>query len=265
MTPENGEVRSVDGTTIRWREEGEGPPLVLVPGGLGGEDAFAPLTRLLGRRLRCVTIGRRRKGFSNDGPSYSYEREYEDVLAALDAVGPPRLLFGHSSGAICALGAASLAGVHRLVLVEPPLPLTGPLVMPEDIAEIDELLDRGDVEQAVVIGLRRGVRMSPAALEARRTGPDWPATLTRGAAWLREFPELNRLPLGAEHYRTIDVPTLLVWGTATPEHHREAVEALAEAMPNARVVSFEGYGHDVATAAAEQFAPVLCEFLLSAA
>jgi pimeloyl-ACP methyl ester carboxylesterase len=257
-------VRSADGATIRWREEGAGPPLVLVPGGLGGEDAFDPLTQLIAPRLRCVTIGRRRKGFSDDGRSYSYEREYEDIVAALDAVGPPRLLFGHSSGAICALGAASLAGVDRLVLVEPPLPLTGPLVMPEDVEAIDELLDRGDVEEAVLLGLRRGVRMSPAALEARRKGPDWPATVTRGAAWLREFPELNRLPLGAEDYRAIEAPTLLVWGTATPIHHREAVEALAEAMPNARVVAFEGYGHDVATAAAEQFAPVLLDFLLSA-
>jgi pimeloyl-ACP methyl ester carboxylesterase len=258
----SGEVRSADGTTIRWLEEGSGTPLVLVPGGLGGEDAFEPLVRLLGHSFRCVTIGRRGKGFSDDGASYSYQREYEDVLAAVDAVGPPRLLLGHSSGAVCALGAALLAGVDRLVLVEPPLPLSGPLVTTEDLAAINEALQRGDVEQAVLLGLRNGVRMPPAALAARRARPDWPELVTRGAGWLREFSELNRLPVGAERYRAIETPTLLVWGTATPVHHRQAVEALSGVMPNAEVVSFEGYGHDVATAAAEKFAPVLLHFLL---
>jgi pimeloyl-ACP methyl ester carboxylesterase len=35
-----GEIKSVDGTTIRWLAAGEGPPLVLVPGGLDDEHAF---------------------------------------------------------------------------------------------------------------------------------------------------------------------------------------------------------------------------------
>ena len=121
-----GEARSLDGTTVRWAAAGRGPTLVLVPGGIGDEHAFDPLVAKLAHRLRCVTIGRRGKGFSDDGPTYSYEREYEDIGAVLDAVGPPRLLFGHSSGAICALGAALASHVDGLILVEPPLPLEAP-------------------------------------------------------------------------------------------------------------------------------------------
>ena len=118
-----GEVNSADGTTIRWFAVGEGPPLVLVPGGLGDEHAFDPLVTQLASRLHCITIGRRGKGLSDDAPDYCYDREYQDVAAVFHAVGPPWLLFGHSSGAICALGAALISKVDKLVIVEPPLPL----------------------------------------------------------------------------------------------------------------------------------------------
>src|SRR6266581_1963201 len=60
--PMHGEIKSADGTTIRWLAAGEGPPLVLVPGGLGDEHAFDPLVTQLIRRVRCITIGRRGKG-----------------------------------------------------------------------------------------------------------------------------------------------------------------------------------------------------------
>lgn len=257
-----GEVRSRDGTIIRWVEEGSGPALVLVPGGLGGEDAFAPLVAELAGDLRCVTIGRRGKGFSGDTLPYSYEREYEDIAAVLESVGPPRFLFGHSSGGVCALGAALLTPVDRLVVVEPPLPLHGPVLAPEHALAIDEALARGDVAEAVRIGFRHGIRMTEVAIEARMARPGWPAELARGAGWVREFRELNRLPLGVERYRAIEAPTLLIYGTKTQAHHREAVEALATALPRAEVATFAGYGHDVPTAAAPEVARRMRDFLL---
>jgi pimeloyl-ACP methyl ester carboxylesterase len=256
-----GEVRSTDGATIRWLETGSGPSLVLVPGGLGGEDAFDPLVAYLSTELRCVTMARRGKGFSDDPPGYSYEREYDDIAAVLDSVGPPRLVFGHSSGAICALGAALHAGADKLVVVEPPLPLTGPVLDPKHAAGIEAALARDEPDEAVLIGLRHGIRMNPEAIEARQARPGWPAELRRGAGWVREFAELNRLPLGVERYRAIEAPTLLMYGTATQDHHREAVEALAEALPNAEVAAFAGYGHDVPNAAAAEVAAVVLEFL----
>ncbi len=246
---------------MRWRAQGSGQPLVLVPGGLGGEDAFSPLVTYLSDGLRCVTMGRRGKGFSDDAPAYSYEREYEDVAAVLDAVGPPRLLFGHSSGGICVLGAALLTSVDKLVVVEPPLPLGGPVIEPEHESAALTALARGEVEEGVLIGLRHGIRMAPEAIEARRARPGWPDEVRRGPAWLREFAEINRLPPGVERYRRIDAPTLLVYGTATQDHHRRAVEALAGALPNAEVAAFTGYGHDVPNASAAHVARVVLDFV----
>lgn len=256
-----GEIRSLDGTAVRWVAEGRGQPLVLVPGGLGDEHAFDPLVAHLTGRLRCVTIGRRGKGFSGDGRTYSYEREYEDIASVLDAVGPPRLVFGHSSGAICALGAALVSGVERLILVEPPLPLDGPGIDPEHHAAVNAAVKGGDAERAVLIALRHALKLEPSAIESWRVRADWPDVLRRGVAWLRELDEINRLPADVERYRAIQAPTLLIYGTATQPRRRRVVEALSEAIPNAEVAAFDGYGHDVANAAAFQVAAAMLDFL----
>jgi len=79
--------------------------------------------------------------------------------------------------------------------------------------------------------------------------------------WLRELAEINQLPADVERYRVIDAPLLLIYGTATQRRRRNAVEALGESMPNAKVIGFTGYGHDVANAAAEDVASAVLAFL----
>jgi pimeloyl-ACP methyl ester carboxylesterase len=256
-----GETPSADGTIIRWRAVGLGPPLVLVPGGLGDEHAFDPLVERLAARLCCVTMGRRGKGFSDDSRDYSYDLEYEDVTAVVDAVGPPRFLFAHSSGAICALGAALESTMDKLVIVEPPLPLEEPGIAAEHQAAVTAALKRGDDEAAVVLALRHGLRLEPQAIDALRSRRDWPGLLRRGVAWLRELDEINRLPNDVERYRGIQTPTLLIYGTTTQQRRRAAVEALGAAMPDARVLGFAGHGHDVANTAAEDVASAVVVFL----
>jgi pimeloyl-ACP methyl ester carboxylesterase len=256
-----GETKSADGTMIRWAVAGEGPPFVLVPGGLGNEHAFDPLVAQLATRLRCITIGRRGKGYSGDTPPYSYEREYEDIAAVLDAVGPPRLLFGHSSGAICALEAALTSEVDKLVVVEPPLPLEEPGITPEHHAAVRASLERGEAEAAVLLALQHALRLEPEAIEALRSQDYWPSLLQRGIAWVRELDEIDRLPADVERYRAIDAPTLLIYGTETQARRRNAVVKLAEVMPTAKVVGFTGQGHDVANTAAEDVALAVAAFL----
>jgi pimeloyl-ACP methyl ester carboxylesterase len=156
------EIKSADGITIRWLAVGEGAPLVSVPGGLGDEHAFGPLVAHLSGRLQCVTIGRRGKGLSDDAPDYSYDREYEDVAAVLDAVGPPYFPFGHSSGAVCALGGALISNVDKLVIVEPPLPLDEPGIDPKHHSAVRAALKRGEEETALLLALRHALRLEPA-------------------------------------------------------------------------------------------------------
>lgn len=257
----HAEVRSTDGTVIRWAARGEGPPLVLVPGGIGDEHAFDPLTAHLEAKVRCITIGRRGKGLSDDGPIYSFDRESEDIHAVFEAVGPPRFLFGHSSGAICALGAALSSHVDRLIVVEPPLPLEGPGLDPVHTDAIRDALRRGDDEAAVLIGFRHALKLDETAIESWRSRADWPEVLRRGVTWLRELDEIRRLPQDADRYGAISAPTLLIYGGETQPRRRRAVEALALAIPDVRLLRFDGYGHDVANAAAAEVAVAISGFL----
>ena len=76
-------------------------------------------------------MDRRGFGASGDTADYSIERDFEDVAAVVDAVaartGGPVALWGHSYGANCAMGAATLtSNVHHLVLYEPSLGLPYP-------------------------------------------------------------------------------------------------------------------------------------------
>ncbi len=111
------------------------------------------VARLLSGRYTCFAMDRRGRAHSGAGtPPYSIEREYEDVCAVLDAAGPGAFLAGHSFGAICAMGAALLHPVPRLVIFEPPFPAGGPVAGEHRMAYARAIAD-GDPDTALEIGL----------------------------------------------------------------------------------------------------------------
>ncbi len=112
-------ITSGDGTGIGLLTAGDGPPLLLVHGGMGCIESWEALWEPLTSRWRVTAMDRRGRGTSIDaGPSdtgpYDLSREFEDVaaVAASMADGDPVDVFGHSYGAVCALGAAA-ARAHR--------------------------------------------------------------------------------------------------------------------------------------------------------
>ena len=118
-------VRSADGTPISVERigDGDGPPIVVVPGALSDVASWSACAPLLADGRSVHVVDRRGRGASGDADTYEVEREIEDVLAVLDGLEGPTDLLGHSSGAILALGAAerSPATLRRLVLDEPPV------------------------------------------------------------------------------------------------------------------------------------------------
>ena len=108
-------VKTSDGGTIAVWIDGDGPPLVLVHGSVSDHTAFDPLVGELRGDFTVFAMDRRGFGASPDAAGYSAEREFSDVAAVVNAVvartGEPVVLFGHSWGASCALGAALTAAV----------------------------------------------------------------------------------------------------------------------------------------------------------
>jgi pimeloyl-ACP methyl ester carboxylesterase len=92
---------------------------VLVHGTAAAHWSFRFVAPLLAERFTVYAVDRRGRGESGDGSAYAIEREFEDVAAAVAAIGGQVAVFGHSFGATVALGAAALErNPSRLVLYE---------------------------------------------------------------------------------------------------------------------------------------------------
>src|SRR6266849_5415986 len=82
-------VTSADGTKIGLLTAGEGPPLLLVHGGMGQIESWQSLWPALTGRWRVTAMDRRGRGTSGDTAPYDVRREFEDVAAAAFSLGQP--------------------------------------------------------------------------------------------------------------------------------------------------------------------------------
>ena len=111
---------SADGTQIAGRVVGQGPPLVLIHGGLhDGETAWEGLVPHLYDRFTCYLPSWRGHGLSADASDFSPPRIHEDMTAFVDSIGKPVGVVGWSRGGHLALGAAAdSAAVAAVALYE---------------------------------------------------------------------------------------------------------------------------------------------------
>ena len=92
----------IDGTTVRVRERGAGPTLVLTPGGRLGMAPLGPLAALLAERSRMVEWDRRNTGAADVWFGGSSEQTLwaDDLIRVLEDRGlGPAILAGGSAGA----------------------------------------------------------------------------------------------------------------------------------------------------------------------
>jgi pimeloyl-ACP methyl ester carboxylesterase len=238
-------VRSGDGGSIAIWVDGDGAPLVLVHGSMSDHTAFAPLVGELRDELTIFAMDRRGFGASPDGPNYSAEREFSDVASVVDVVaartGKPVVLFGHSWGASCALGAApDLPSLRALVLYEPSLGLRYP---PGALDRIEERVVAGDNEGAIVEMLTGIAGLTEDQVAERRAAPNWPQRVATAPTIAREARIEEGWDWQPDRFTSIAVPTLLITGSETPPEIAEVTSLTAAAIPGARVHILAGHGH----------------------
>jgi pimeloyl-ACP methyl ester carboxylesterase len=125
---------SVDGTEIAGRVQGDGPPLVLVHGGIGdGEIAWAALWPHLTDRFTCYLPSTRGRGLSADNADHSPPRLGEDVVAFVESIGGPVYLVGWSGSGAWVLGAAARSDSVAAVAVYEPVLI--PVMGEDDLAQ----------------------------------------------------------------------------------------------------------------------------------
>jgi pimeloyl-ACP methyl ester carboxylesterase len=213
-------------------------------------------------------MDRRGRGASGDAPDYDLAREYEDVAAVVDEVaeasGTPVNLYGHSHGGIVAFGAATLtSNVRKLVLYEGwPVPNPAVFALPAEVEERMEALLAGGARDAVVETLFRELElMSDEDMNAFKAAPSWPGRVAAAHTITREVRAETGARLDPELAGRITVPVLLLTGEDSSDPSKADIEAVAAALPDARIVVIEGQEHVADVLVPKVFAEHVLEFL----
>lgn len=258
---------SKDGTTIAFDTTGDGPALVLVSGAFQDRRAMAAYADPLSEHFTVLSYDRRGRGDSGDTQPYAIAREVDDIAALIDAAGGSAFVFGGSSGAALALDAvASGLDVPRLALYEPPFVVDDsrapvPDSMVADLAALVAAERRGD---AAELYLTKGADLSAQEVEQMRAAPFW-ATGVEAAAPTLVYDAMimdgtmRGLPLPTARWADVRVPTLVINGSKSYAWAGPAADALADLLPQAERVTFDGEQHQVLPAT---LAPLMVSFFL---
>jgi pimeloyl-ACP methyl ester carboxylesterase len=260
-------VRSKDGTEIAFDRSGEGPPLIVVGGAFSDRrwKGFVRLAELLANRFTVINYDRRGRGESGETAPYAVEREIEDLDALIGAAGGSAFMWGMSSGAVLALRAAA-AGleIERLALYQPPFIIdnSGHVPPADFAAQLQELAASDRRGDAVKYFMTKGMGAPAFFVGLMRFAPPMWSRLKALAHTLPyDYAVMGDTvmgkPLAAEPWASVAAPTLVIDGGKSPAQLRQAAEAIADILPDARRQTLERQSHNVKM---KVLAPVLAEF-----
>ncbi|PSQ04116.1 alpha/beta hydrolase [Halobacteriales archaeon QS_4_69_31] len=256
-------VTSADGTEIAYEthDDNGGSPLILLHGG-GTRRYWDSVLDRFAEECTVVLPDRRARGDSGDGNEYGLRREVEDALAVVDAVDGDPALYGHSFGGLQAIEAAREADVSALVAYEPAI-LVGDYREEAALADrMEAHIEAGERREAMKLHLREVLHDEVGDAEFAAWLDEWP-----GWPGCVEHVELDlRMNRAVEQYRLpdaldVDAPALLLTGSEGPAHLRDSVRATRDAIPDSRLVEFEGVGHNGPVAAADRVTAEVRDFL----
>jgi pimeloyl-ACP methyl ester carboxylesterase len=249
-------VISADGTPIAYERTGSGPPLILVHGSINDRTIWRRVVPAFAARYTVYAMDRRGRNESGPPADHDLERQFEDVLAVIDAASAPADVVAHSFGARCALGAALLAPdrVKHLVLYEPPR---------SDPARTDlaDSFDHTDPDEILAAFLRIAIGMRDEQIDPLRPTPFWRYLASFAATLPSENRALVAHGFDPARYASLDVPVLLLAGADTHDALHHVMRELQAHLPRAEWVTFEGQGHMAHVLAPDAFAGTVLEFL----
>ncbi|MFD4996007.1 alpha/beta fold hydrolase [Streptomyces buecherae] len=126
-SPTLGSLR-VNGATLHYEVRGQGPLVLLIPGGTGGAASFDGIAEDLAAEYTVATYdprGMSRSTLNDPDAEQRVAEHADDAFRMLELLSPgePALVFGASSGAIAALHllTAHPERIARVVVHEPPV------------------------------------------------------------------------------------------------------------------------------------------------
>ncbi len=236
---------------LRYDDQGQGEPIVLIPGGLTGWLSWIPHQKRLAGRYRAIRVQPIHNELGSAGlpgdPGYTAETEREALRLTLDALGLGSThLVGWSGGGKAALEFATEYPdrVRSLTLVEPAaywiLEQLGDRL--EDVERANSLVHglfgRPVTEDHLadfleLAGFVESAQQAPAH-------PNWNRWLTHRMALSWQGERLDHPERTVEDLARITCPVFLTKGTRTADWLKRVVDVLGERLPNASVIEFEG-------------------------
>lgn len=255
-------IVSRDGTRIAYTRSGQGPPLVLVHGTGADRTRWTPVLPAFEKDFTVYCVDRRGRGGSGDAAEYALEQEFEDIAAVIDGIGEPVNLLGHSFGGLCALEAALLSDGIRKLMVYEGTPIPGfELWRREAVARIQELVDEGSREEALIFFFRELVHLPASEVEMLRGLPSWQGRVDAVHTIPRELDAFNRYAFDPEKFRNLEVPTAFLVGGDNPPFMKAAAEVVQAVLPNSQIVVLPGQRHIAMNTAPELFVREVVQFL----
>jgi len=245
---------------VSYTVDGSGPPLGLVHGAFSDHARnWLHVVPALRQQARVHAIARRGRGATVATRGHAIEDEAEDVLAVIRAIGEPVTMVGHSYGAHCALLATAREPhrVSELVLYEPARP---DLIRPDAFAALQALAEAGAWDQFAYAFFANVLEVPGEELDAVRASDEWPPIVADAPASLEDLRALGGHVFDAGRFRNLRVPVLLQVGSRSPRAFY-VTDALAAALPDARIEILDGQAHEGMTTAPSQYVASLLGFL----
>jgi pimeloyl-ACP methyl ester carboxylesterase len=242
--PKRSDVVTVNGTPIFYAQFGEGPPVLLLHGGLGSSNYWGHQIQALAGNFAVTVMDTRGHGRSAvTSPKFGYNIFADDVAALLAVLGIAQTaIVGWSDGAITGL---------QLAMTRPGL-----------VSKLFAFGANSSVGGLKAGGARTPVFASYAARCAREYAqlsphPErWPQlTGGLGVMW-RTQPNFAKRQLAA-----ITAPAVISDGEYDEIIKREHTEQIAREIPKARLMILPAVSHFAMLQNAAQFNQALTEFL----
>lgn len=264
----------IDGVRLHYRDEGEGPAVVLLHANYASLFMWEPWVAALRDRYRVVRVDLPAHGLTGPEPSGNYTLERIQTLFEkfVDARGLDRfVVVGTSIGGTVAMrySADHPQRIERLVLISPGSlekrvrGRTTPANVPRAADVIGYVTPRAFARFMLENDYGDPTRVSEAVVD------EW------YSMWMREGNRLAMLNLlrqyvsgGVEEkIRSVQVPVLLMWGEKNrrvPVALAYETRALLERSPEVKLEILPGIGHMLVQEAPEQSARLIRSYLDSA-
>src|SRR5690349_9740352 len=246
------QVTSADGTTIGYRQIGNGPGLIVVHGGARASHHYLRLAELLSNSYTVYLPDRRGRGLSGPkGEDYSITREVEDLRVLVQKTNA-HMLFGHSAGGFIALEATMALPIHKLALYEPAISIDGSVDF-RWIDPVEKAFARNDGAAAFVI-FAKGLHLSwitelpfwfwyPLA-KLMLHDPEGQEMVSLLPTVIWEAKEIQRFDSTYQRYRSLSADTLLLNGSKSPAYLRNILPILANTIPHTKHIELSGLNHN---------------------